>query len=114
MIRVDDTWSHGRALVATVFIKRRAMGMASPRKSLRVGPRVWSDRSGTFRVEADLKDVNDGKVHLLKLNGVRVAVPLEKLCKADLLHLNMVRPFTAFQADGTPALPRVALTTAQC
>jgi hypothetical protein len=41
--------------------------------------RSWTDRSGTFTVEAAYISLVEGKVHLLKLNGVTIKVPLEKL-----------------------------------
>jgi len=90
--RIDDAWTPQRAVLATVFINRRGATTAgSMRKSIKAAPRTWMDRTGSFRVEAELKEINDSKVHLLKQNGVRVAVPLEKLSKVDLYHLNMVR-----------------------
>ena len=46
--------------------------------------RVWTDRSGTFKVEAEYINVADNKVHLHKVNGVKIAVPLDKLDPKDL------------------------------
>ena len=87
---VEDAVTHERPTMAMVYLRRRT-GHATPRKGLRATTRSWSDRTGGFRVEAELTEVLDSKVHLLKLNGVRVAVPLERLSKADLFYLNMVR-----------------------
>ena len=124
-IHIDDTWNTTRPMLGMVFIKRRAVTTATPRKALRSsGPRTWCDRTATFRVEADFREVSDGKVHLLKLNGVRVAVPLERLCKADLLHLNMVRaavtqapripPFRVSKQKGArPGLPSWSASTSR-
>ena len=50
----------------------------------RANLRAWTDRSGTFKVDAEFLDVVEGKAHLHKTNGVKIAVPLEKLCPADI------------------------------
>jgi len=49
--------------------------------------RSWTDRSGTFKVDAQFIGLVDGKVHLHKVNGVKIAVPLEKLCQDDVDYL---------------------------
>lgn len=41
--------------------------------------RKWTDKSGAFTVDAAYVSLVEGKVHLLKLNGVTIKVPLEKL-----------------------------------
>ncbi|SCV00548.1 LANO_0F07426g1_1 [Lachancea nothofagi CBS 11611] len=46
--------------------------------------RVWVDRSGTFKVEAEFIGCVEGKVHLHKVNGVKIAVAADKLCLEDL------------------------------
>ncbi|RKP24870.1 Sla1 homology domain 1, partial [Syncephalis pseudoplumigaleata] len=46
--------------------------------------RPWKDRTGTFEVNAEFLRLDDGKVHLHKENGVKIAVPLEKLSEADV------------------------------
>ncbi|KAI9204970.1 uncharacterized protein BJ171DRAFT_80895 [Polychytrium aggregatum] len=45
--------------------------------------RTWTDRTGSFQVEAEYLGVVDGKVHLLKSNGVTIAVALDKLSADD-------------------------------
>ena len=52
--------------------------------------RTWVDRSGTFRVEAALLGVSDGKVHLHKVNGVKIAVPASKLSVSDVEYVESV------------------------
>ncbi|KAJ3194292.1 cytoskeletal protein binding protein [Irineochytrium annulatum] len=52
--------------------------------------RLWTDRSGTFKVEAEYLNIVDGKVHLHKTNGVKIAVPLEKLSVQDTEFLRRV------------------------
>lgn len=46
--------------------------------------RVWTDRTGTFKVEAEFLGFVDGKIHLHKLNGVKIAVPVERMSDRDL------------------------------
>lgn len=46
--------------------------------------RTWTDRSGTFKVEAEFIGLRDGKIHLHKMNGVKIAVPVNKMAVEDL------------------------------
>ena len=46
--------------------------------------RTWTDRSGSFKVEAEFIGLKDGKIHLHKLNGVKIAVPVSKMAVEDL------------------------------
>ena len=46
--------------------------------------RTWTDRSGSFKVEAQFIGLKDGKIHLHKLNGVKIAVPVVKMAIEDL------------------------------
>ncbi|KAF3934008.1 hypothetical protein ABW19_dt0210542 [Dactylella cylindrospora] len=46
--------------------------------------RTWTDRSGTFKVEAEFINLRDGVIHLHKVNGVKIAVPVAKMSKHDL------------------------------
>ena len=46
--------------------------------------RTWTDRSGTFKVEAEFLGLKDGKIHLHKSNGVKIAVPAAKMSSDDL------------------------------
>lgn len=46
--------------------------------------RTWTDRSGTFKVEAEFLGLKEGKIHLHKLNGVKIAVPIAKMSPADV------------------------------
>jgi hypothetical protein len=52
--------------------------------------RVWTDRSGTFKVEAEFIGLNDGKIHLHKKNGIKIAVPVEKMSLVDLEYVEKV------------------------
>jgi len=58
-IRIDEslgTSTHHRSHNATVFVRRRNAVPLSPKKDQRLS-RLWMDRSGSFRVEAEFKDV---------------------------------------------------------
>ena len=46
--------------------------------------RTWTDRSGSFKVEAEFIGLKDSKIHLHKLNGVKIAVPVNKMSVEDL------------------------------
>lgn len=46
--------------------------------------KLWTDRTGSFQVEAEFLKVEDGKVHLHKTNGKRIAVPWEKMSLKDM------------------------------
>ena len=46
--------------------------------------RTWTDRSGSFKVEAQFLGLKDAKIHLHKLNGVKIAVPVAKMAVEDL------------------------------
>lgn len=45
---------------------------------------MWTDRSGSFKVEAEFIGLRDGKIHLHKTNGVKIAVPVSKMAVEDL------------------------------
>ncbi|KAG5914263.1 hypothetical protein E4U61_005949 [Claviceps capensis] len=46
--------------------------------------RTWTDRSGSFSVDAQFLGLKDSKIHLHKLNGVKIAVPIAKMSRDDL------------------------------
>ena len=45
--------------------------------------RVWSDDSGTFKIEAELIKINQSSVTIKKLNGVVIDVPFARLSTTD-------------------------------
>ncbi|KAL7746972.1 hypothetical protein RI367_007684 [Sorochytrium milnesiophthora] len=54
--------------------------------------REWSDKSGKFKVEAELVDFIEGKtVRILKTNGVTIDVPVESLAFRDVEYLYKLR-----------------------
>lgn len=52
--------------------------------------RTWSDRSKTFKVEAQFLGCKDGKIHLHKSNGVKIAVPVAKMSVEDLEYVERI------------------------
>lgn len=52
--------------------------------------RTWEDSSGTFKVEAEFLGVVEGKIHLHKTNGVKIAVAAPKLSITDLEYVEKV------------------------
>lgn len=52
--------------------------------------RTWTDHSGSFKVEAQFLAVADGKIHLHKVNGVKIAVPVTKMSPEDLAYVEKV------------------------
>ncbi|ETS86802.1 hypothetical protein PFICI_00630 [Pestalotiopsis fici W106-1] len=52
--------------------------------------RVWTDRSKSFSVEAQLLGVKDGKINLHKVNGVKIAVPIAKMSAKDLEYVELI------------------------
>lgn len=49
--------------------------------------RVWHDRTGQFRVEAEFKGFENGKLRLHKTNGVTIEVPAEKMSAEDMAYV---------------------------
>ncbi|KAH8732848.1 hypothetical protein GQ44DRAFT_734775 [Phaeosphaeriaceae sp. PMI808] len=52
--------------------------------------RTWTDRSGSFKVEAEFILMKNGKIHLHKVNGVKIAVPVTKMSVEDLEYVERV------------------------
>ncbi|KAI9681210.1 MAG: cytoskeletal protein binding protein [Caeruleum heppii] len=52
--------------------------------------RTWTDRSGSFKVEAEFIGCTDGKIHLHKVNGVKIAVPVVKMSMDDLEYVERI------------------------
>lgn len=61
--------------------RRSGTGKSKPNSS-RI--RTWTDRSNSFKVEAEFIGLREGKIHLHKLNGVKIAVPVTKMSVEDL------------------------------
>lgn len=49
--------------------------------------RMWTDRTGAFKVEAEFLGFNQGKIRLHKMNGVVIEVAIEKMSNGDIAFL---------------------------
>ncbi|ORX59383.1 hypothetical protein DM01DRAFT_1184680 [Hesseltinella vesiculosa] len=49
--------------------------------------RTWTDRTGAFKVDAQFLSIGNGKIRLHKVNGVKIDVPLQKMCAEDLKYI---------------------------
>ncbi|KAK8139924.1 Actin cytoskeleton-regulatory complex protein [Apiospora sp. TS-2023a] len=52
--------------------------------------RVWTDRTKSFSVEAQFLGLKDGKINLHKTNGVKIAVPVNKMSVKDLEYVELI------------------------
>jgi hypothetical protein len=48
---------------------------------------MWTDRTGSFKVEAQFLTCANGKIRLFKTNGVKIDVPTQKMCVEDLQYI---------------------------
>lgn len=60
------------------------------KKLLEKNSRIWVDRTKKFKVQAEFLGFFDGKIHLHKVNGVKIAVAAEKLSIEDLIYIEGV------------------------
>jgi hypothetical protein len=71
--------------------------------------RKWTDRSKAFTVEAEFIGLQDGKIHLHKINGIKIAVPVAKMSVEDLEYVEKVagvsldedKPLSSIRARAT-------------
>ncbi|KAG5439827.1 hypothetical protein PCANB_000109 [Pneumocystis canis] len=52
--------------------------------------KTWTDRTGTFKVDAQFLGIIDNKIHLHKLNGVKISVPLSKMSEEDIRYIENI------------------------
>ncbi|KAI9498459.1 hypothetical protein BDB00DRAFT_449648 [Zychaea mexicana] len=62
--------------------------------------RTWTDRSGAFRVEAQFLGCHGDKIRLHKLNGVKIDVPIQKMCMEDLRYIEQETGQRLFEDSG--------------
>ena len=53
--------------------------------------RIWHDKTGQFRVEAEFLGLSNGKIRLHKINGVIIEVPVEKMSPDDIAYIKKER-----------------------
>src|SRR6478736_2549048 len=72
--------------------------------------RTWTDRGGKFTVEATFVELHNGTVGLLRADGKRIDVPLEKLSDADAKYVHSLEesesPFAESAAARSKAAPQ--------
>lgn len=66
--------------------------------------RTWTDRSKSFSVDAQFLTLKEGKIHLHKVNGVKIAVPVSKMSIEDL---NYVERMTGVSLDEDKPLSEI-------
>ena len=66
--------------------KRQSRGGNSESKSKpnTVNVRTWTDRTGSFKVDAEFLGLKDGKIHMHKVNGIKIAVAVNRMSITDL------------------------------
>lgn len=81
--------THKRNEASTLAIDTAPSHKQPPRTQSRPKPdpkkvRLWHDKTGQFKVDAEFLGMRDQKLRLLKVNGVTIEVPREKMSKPDL------------------------------
>lgn len=76
----------------------------SPKSNTYAGLRTWTDDTGEHKLEAELVEVQDGKVRLRTADGGLKVVPLERLSAADQEYVKQQRS----QGQPTSANPLAA------
>lgn len=70
--------------------------------------RVWHDRSGQFKVDAEFLGVHNGKLRLHKVNGVVIEVPAEKMSFEDMDFIRRLEARKSGSASSRPAPARTS------
>lgn len=68
--------------------------------------RTWTDRSGSFKVEAQFLGFTDGKIQLHKLNGVKISVPIQKMSVPDVQYVERITGKQTGGRNGSPTPPK--------
>ncbi|KZO91376.1 hypothetical protein CALVIDRAFT_505787 [Calocera viscosa TUFC12733] len=75
--------------------------------------RIWHDKTGQFRVEAEFLGYANGKLKLHKINGVIIEVPSEKMSPEDMAYVDSVlnprrKPSARADSDDNVPLATIA------
>ncbi|KAI8620802.1 hypothetical protein BC830DRAFT_1164262 [Chytriomyces sp. MP71] len=62
--------------------------------------RKWVDKTGGFTVDAEFLGISENKVQLHKVNGVKIAVPLDKLAPSEIEYLRTLPGYENVSAPG--------------
>ncbi|KAI7965136.1 hypothetical protein MJO29_003234 [Puccinia striiformis f. sp. tritici] len=71
--------------------------------------RTWRDRTGQFKVEAEFRGLQNGKIRLHKVNGVTIEVPLSKMSPEDVIWLEGATGRTLRTQDSSDDIPLATL-----
>ncbi|KAJ5971157.1 uncharacterized protein N7479_001075 [Penicillium vulpinum] len=72
--------------------------------------RKWTDRTKDFTVEAQFIGLQDGKIQLHKVNGIKIAVPVSKMSVEDLEHVEKVAGVSLDEDKPLSSIrPRIAI-----
>ena len=52
--------------------------------------RIWNDRTGVFKVNGEFLALENGKIHIHKINGVKIAVSVHRMSVTDLEYVETV------------------------
>ncbi|KAK3816515.1 MAG: SLA1 homology domain 1, SHD1-domain-containing protein [Benniella sp.] len=61
--------------------------------------RMWTDRSGNYKVEAEYLGFHDGKISLHKMNGVKIAVPVREMSQIDIFYVEQATDMKISESD---------------
>ncbi|KAK9367617.1 hypothetical protein V1509DRAFT_625728 [Lipomyces kononenkoae] len=75
--------------------------------------RTWTDRTGTFKVEAAFVGCTDGKIQLHKVNGVKIAVAASKMSVEDLEYVERITGTSLASAKPEESASKLGVVTAQ-
>ena len=87
--RLDEERLTREALEASERDRRKSRRQSKKDSESRPKPnssnvRTWTDRSGSFKVDAEFLGIKDGKIHIHKVNGVKIAVAANRMAVEDL------------------------------
>ncbi|KAK9489724.1 hypothetical protein V1508DRAFT_400571 [Lipomyces doorenjongii] len=75
--------------------------------------RTWTDRTGTFKVEAAFVGCGDGKIQLHKVNGVKIAVAASKMSVEDLEYVEGMTGISLDSAKPDGSSSKLGVVAAQ-
>ncbi|KAJ3394462.1 cytoskeletal protein binding protein [Entophlyctis sp. JEL0112] len=67
--------------------------------------RKWVDKTGSFTVDAEFLGITDGKAQLHKTNGVKIAVPLEKLALSEIEYIRTIPGYANVSVGAAVGVP---------
>jgi hypothetical protein len=74
-------------------------------REVSMGPRIWTDRSGEFTIEARFVSRDERGVHLETTDGRSISVPLGKLSREDINYVRQVLSRQQTQKEAQDAAP---------